>query len=1018
MEMSLGDTKNRGKTAMWAAGCLVFFALLTQVIANPTCNPGMTGFLNVHLVCHTHDDVGWLKTVDQYYYGSKNDIQRAGVQYVLDSVIQALKDDIEKKFIYVESAFFFRWWDNQTADMQKLVKLLVARGQLEFINGGWCMNDEAAAHYNAIIDQMTLGLAKLNTTFGEEARPTVAWQIDPFGHSREQASLFAQMGFDGLFFGRLDHDDKSTRWAEKTMEMVWQGSQNLGKSAWLFTGVLPNGYGPPSGFCFDILCNDDPIMDDRRLHDYNVNEKVEDFLKAAQNQAEGYATDHIIMTMGEDFNYQSADMWYKNLDKLIRYVNERQKNGSKVNVFYSTPSCYLKALHDANITWPTKTDDFFPYASGNHSYWTGYFTSRPAFKGYIRQTNNFLQAVKQVSSLLGLGQDSRLERLKEAMGVMQHHDAVSGTAKQHVTDDYSQRLSLGITESFEMVAEAYSKLQQSTSELQESIDYIFCPLLNISSCQISETSSAFIVTLYNPLARPRQYYARIPVPADVGYKVTDFKGNAIEAQLVPLPESVLSIPGRNSTAKYDLVFIAEDIPPLGFLQFHIQRTANIRIHRQQKSSIRVPHDSNEINIVNENLAIGISARTGLLESVGVITSDGIKNILVNQTFLWYAGMSGNNDNEESRASGAYIFRPNNTDALPIALQANFTIVEGPVVAEVHQVWAPWLSQVLRLYKGQQELEMEWIVGSIPIEDGIGKEIVNRVVWPGVNTSGTFYTDSNGREILRRVKNYRPTWKLNNQEPVAGNYYPVNSRLLLSAGPSFRAAILTDRSQGGTSLGDGQMELMVHRRLLHDDAFGVGEALNETAFDQGLVVRGKHYLVHSEFATPDCDFGCLHRSLGEQLMLQPLVSFTRTSASAYTWKNTFITKWKGLKSSLPASVHLLTLEPWTGGSLLLRLEHMYETHESASLSDPVTVNLQDLLADWEIVSAEETTLSGNLLKKDENRFEWNVKSSHKSNRVLFGQNYPQAHGGEDLTITLNPMEIKTFIITVKKVTSLF
>lgn len=79
---------------------------------------------------------------------------------------------------------------------------------------------------------------------------------------------------------------------------------------------------------------------------------------------------------------------------FVRYVNARQKNGSKVNVFYSTPSCYLKALHDADLTWPTKSDDFFPYASGNHSYWTGYFTSRPTLKGYVRKTNSFLQVWK------------------------------------------------------------------------------------------------------------------------------------------------------------------------------------------------------------------------------------------------------------------------------------------------------------------------------------------------------------------------------------------------------------------------------------------------------------------------------------------------------------------------------------------------------------------------------------------------------------------------------------------------
>ena len=66
----------------------------------------------------------------------------------------------------------------------------------------------AATHYNGIIDQMTLGLRFINDTFGEEARPTIGWHIDPFGHSAEQASLFSLMSFDGFFLGRIDQEDK------------------------------------------------------------------------------------------------------------------------------------------------------------------------------------------------------------------------------------------------------------------------------------------------------------------------------------------------------------------------------------------------------------------------------------------------------------------------------------------------------------------------------------------------------------------------------------------------------------------------------------------------------------------------------------------------------------------------------------------------------------------------------------------------------------------------------------------
>lgn len=106
-----------------------------------------------------------------------------------------------------------------------------------------------------------------------------------------------------------------------------------------------------------------------------------------------------------------------------RYTNERQEKYN-VSVVYSTPSCYLKALHDTKIEWPTKgNDDFFPYASSSDTYWTGYFTSRPTSKRFEREGNQFLQVCKKLSATANAVESNyadNLKRLKEQMGVMQH----------------------------------------------------------------------------------------------------------------------------------------------------------------------------------------------------------------------------------------------------------------------------------------------------------------------------------------------------------------------------------------------------------------------------------------------------------------------------------------------------------------------------------------------------------------------------------------------------------------------
>ena len=100
---------------------------------------------------------------------------------------------------------------------------------------------------------------------------------------------------------------------------------------------------------------------------------------------------------------------------------------------------------------------------------------------------------------------------------------------------------------------------------------------------------------------------------------------------------------------------------------------------------------------------------------------------------------------------------------------------------------------------------------------------------------------NGRGRIKRIINHRATWDLTQTEPVAGNYYPINSAIMIKDNES-EFTVVPDRAQGGTSLRSGQLELMLLRQTLNDDGRGVDEPLNDPGqFGKGLVVKGSHML---------------------------------------------------------------------------------------------------------------------------------------------------------------------------------
>ncbi|CAF4705994.1 unnamed protein product [Rotaria sp. Silwood1] len=375
--------------------------------------------------------------------------------------------------------------------------------------------------------------------------------------------------------------------------------------------------------------------------------------------------------------------------------------------------------------------------------------------------------------------------------------------------------------------------------------------------------------------------------------------------------------------------------------------------------------------------------------------------LAAQGLYWYPSYPGNNSGPDFQGSGAYIFRPWSQEARPVNDSRTIICTLTETVQSALIIYNDWASFEVSLHSGSLAIELEWTVGPIAIDDNIGKEVIMRYD-TDIESAATFYTDANGREVLQRIRDYRPTWNYTVTEPVSGNYYPVNSRIWVKDSTR-QFTVLTDRSEGGSSMKDGSIEVMLHRRILHDDSLGVGEPLNETAYGQGLVVRGRHSLI----LEPPTTSARNHRVNAQRMHMHTLATYAAPQLSYADYSSKYRQTWSALSSSMPINVHLLTFDQLKSKQYLVRVEHFFELNEDAVYSQPTTFDLQSLFNSLgSIKELLELTLGANMQLADVHRLVWVTTEGEVSNSTS------KQSSLTGTMVTLNPMQIRTFQVTLQ------
>lgn len=336
---------------------------------------------------------------------------------ILRTVLRTLRCDSAMRFVWADTAFLHLFWQSSRLELMSdcgasipwgdLLRQVVRNGQLELLHGAWVQHDEAATSLYAAMTQITLGHRWLDATIAPGLRIRTAWQIDPFGHAAASAALFAMAGQTRVVLNRIDFREKARRARERRLEFWWHSSI---ANASLFAHTLRVHYSAPK---------------------IALPQYVTDWLRPAYRDS-----DALLLLWGDDFRFRFSPEF----DAVRDQINSWSSSSlSSMKMRIGTMSDYLDGVvarlepHKHELT--EHDTDFMPYRENYPDVWTGFYASRARLKTALREAERWLRAA-EIFSLHSAQFDGRLNEARQHIGVLQHHDAVTGTCTKDVATDY------------------------------------------------------------------------------------------------------------------------------------------------------------------------------------------------------------------------------------------------------------------------------------------------------------------------------------------------------------------------------------------------------------------------------------------------------------------------------------------------------------------------------------------------------------------------------------------------------